>query len=98
MIVISIIILTLLGIGFYSINDVSTYGTYKIEKENIVEKNGEYFLLIDERELILPKNLYEKIDFDKHNEYKIEYVYNPLKNKDGEVVALRRFGEQPWGK
>ncbi|MCP1144762.1 hypothetical protein [Lysinibacillus endophyticus] len=96
-IVIAIIVVAFMGVGFYSFNDVSIEGTFEIEKENIVEKNGEYYLLIDERELVLPKNFYEKIDFDKHNEYKINYVYNRLKNNDGEVVGLRRYGEQPWG-
>ncbi|MEA0554748.1 hypothetical protein U1P98_09190 [Lysinibacillus irui] len=83
--------------GFYTFNDALVEKTVKIDEQNIVEKNGEYYLLIDERELILPKKYYDKIELEKYNEYKVKYVYNRL-NNDGEVVMLKRYGEQPWGK
>ncbi|WP_155591509.1 hypothetical protein [Lysinibacillus cavernae] len=88
----------LFAAGFYTFNDALIEKTVKIDEQNIVEKNGEYFLLIDERELILSKNFYDKIELEKYNEYKIKYVYNRLKKNDGEVVMLKRYGEQPWGK
>lgn len=84
--------------GFYSINHVQVESTYLLKEQNIVEKNGQYYLLIDDRELILSKNFYEKIQLETYNEYKINYVYNRLINNDGEVVKLKRYGEQPWGK
>ncbi|WP_431812051.1 hypothetical protein [Lysinibacillus sp. FW12] len=83
--------------GFYTFNDALVEKTVKIDEQNIVEKNGEYYLLIDERELILPKKYYDKIELEKYNEYKVKYVYNRL-NNDGEVVMLKRYGEQPWVK
>ncbi|MFS0820035.1 hypothetical protein ABC382_24480 [Lysinibacillus sp. 1P01SD] len=83
--------------GFYTFNDALVEKTVKIDEQNIVEKNGEFYLLIDERELILPKKYYDKIELEKYNEYKVKYVYNRL-NNDGEVVMLKRYGEQPWGK
>ncbi|AWE07128.1 hypothetical protein DCE79_06780 [Lysinibacillus sp. 2017] len=85
-------------VGFYSVNNVHIESTYKLDEQNIVEKNGEHYLLIDERELSLSKDFYEKIDLEKYNEYKIKYAYNQLINNDGEVVMLKRYGEQPWGK
>lgn len=84
--------------GFYTFNDALVEKTVKIDEQNIVEKNGEYYLLIDKRELILPKKYYDKIELEKYNEYKVKYIYNRLKNDDGEVVMLKRYGEQPWGK
>lgn len=83
--------------GFYTLNDVLIEKTVKIDEQNIIEKNGEYYLLIDERELSLSKNFYDKIELEKYNEYKIKYVYNRLKRNDGDVVMLKRYGEQPWG-
>ncbi|WP_285400048.1 hypothetical protein [Lysinibacillus sp. fls2-241-R2A-57] len=80
---------------FYTLSDVLIEKTVKIDEQNIVEKNGEYYLLIDERELYLSKNFYDKIELEKYNEYKIKYVYNRLKKTDGEVVMLKRYGEQP---
>ena len=84
--------------GFYTLSDVLIEKTVKIDEQSIKEKNGEYYLLIDERELSLSKNFYDKIELEKYNEYKIKYVYNLLKKNDGEVVMLKRYGEQPWGK
>ena len=84
--------------GFYTLSDVLIEKTVKIDEQSIKEKNGEYYLLIDERELSLSKNFYDKIELEKYNEYKIKYVYNRLKKNDGEVVMLKRYGEQPWGK
>ena len=84
--------------GFYTLSDVLIEKTVKINEQNIIEKNGEYYLLLDERELSLSKNFYDKIELEKYNEYKIKYVYNRLKKNDGEVVMLKRYGEQPWGK
>lgn len=84
--------------GFYTFNDALVEKTVKIDEQNIMENNGEYYLLIDERELSLSKNFYDKIELEKYNEYKIKYVYNRLKKNDGEVVMLKRYGEQPWGK
>jgi len=52
-------------------------------------------LIIDDRELALSKKYYEKLEIEKYNEYKIKYVYNPLNKSNGEVVALKRYGEQP---
>ena len=85
-------------VGFYSVNNVHIESTYKLDEQNIVKKNGEHYLLIDERELSLSKDFYEKIDLEKYNEYKIKYAYNQLINNDGEVVMLKRYGEQPWCK
>jgi len=61
------------------------------------KKNGERFLLIDERELALSKDFYDKIELEKYDEYKIKYVYNRIKKNDGEVIMLKRYGELPWG-
>ncbi len=84
--------------GFYTLSDVLIEKTVKIDGQNIIEKNREHYLLIDERELSLSKDFYDKIDLEKYNDYKIKYVYNRLKKNDGEVVMLKRYGEQPWGK
>ena len=84
--------------GFYTLSDVLIEKTVKIDEQNIIEKNGEYYLLIDERELSLSKEFYDKIELEKYNEYKIKYVYKRVKKNDGEVVLLKRYGEQPWGK
>ncbi|MGN4124546.1 hypothetical protein ACMGD3_05940 [Lysinibacillus sphaericus] len=84
--------------GFYTLSDVLIEKTVKIDEQNIIEKNREHYLLIDERELSLSKDFYDKIDLEKYNDYKIKYVYNRLKKNDGEVVMLKRYGEQPWGK
>lgn len=81
--------------GFYTLSDVLIEKTVKIDEQNIIEKNGEYYLLIDERELSLSKNFYDKIELEKYNEYKIKYVYKLLNKNDGEVVMLKRYGEQP---
>ncbi|MEB2298677.1 hypothetical protein LAV72_03435 [Lysinibacillus xylanilyticus] len=87
-----------LAAGFYTLSDVLVEKTVKIDEQNIIEKNGEYYLLIDERELSLSKKFYDKIELEKYNEYKIKYVYKRVKKNDGEVVLLKRYGEQPWGK
>lgn len=82
--------------GFYSVNDIYIKSTYKIDEQNIVQKNGELFLLIDERELSLSKDFYNKIELEKYDEYTIEYTYNRLIKNDGKVVMLKRYGERPW--
>lgn len=87
-----------LAAGFYTFNDVLIEKTVEIDVQNIIEKDGKNYLLIDERELLLSKDFYDKIDLEKHNEYKVKYAYNRLKKNDGEVVMLKRYGEQPWGK
>ncbi len=92
-----ILFVGLFATGFYTLSEVLIEKTVKIEEQNIIEKNGEYYLLVDERELSLSKNFYDKIELEKYNEYKIKYVYNRLKKNDGEVVMLKRYGEQPWG-
>ncbi|MFJ7667382.1 hypothetical protein ACIQXI_09745 [Lysinibacillus sp. NPDC097195] len=83
--------------GMYTITDVQIESTYKLDEQSIIERNGERFLVIDDRELALSKRYYDKINLEKYNEYKVKYVYNTLKKNDGEVVALKRYGEQPWG-
>lgn len=95
---IACIFVGLLIVGFYSINDVHVEGTFKLREEQIVQKNEDYYLLIDDRELLLPKQFYDKIDLQQYDEYTIKYTYNKLKNDAGEVVKLKRYGEQPWGK
>jgi hypothetical protein len=84
--------------GFYALSNVVIEKTVKIDEQNILEKNGEYYLLMDERELSLSKDFYDNIELEKYNEYKIKYAYNRMKQSDGEVVMLKRYGEQPWGK
>jgi len=93
----SLLFIGLFAAGFYTLNDVQIESTFKIDEQNIMEKNGDHYLLIDERELALSKNFYDKIELEKYNEYKIKYVYNRIKKNDGEVVMLKRYGEQPWG-
>lgn len=92
-----ILFVGLFATGFYSINNVHIQGTFKIDDQNIIEKNGEHFLLIDERELSLTEDFYANIELEKYNEYKINYAYNRLTKNDGEVVMLKRYGERPWG-
>lgn len=84
--------------GFYTFNDVVIETTVEIDAQSVIEKDGKNYLLIDERELSLSKDFYDKIELEKHNEYKVKYVYNRLQKNDGEVVMLKRYGEQPWGK
>ena len=84
--------------GFYTFNDVVIETTVEIDAQSVIEKDGKNYLLIDERELSLSKDFYDKIDLEKHNEYIVKYSYNRLKKNDGEVVMLKRYGEQPWGK
>lgn len=84
--------------GFTSVLNVIVDGNYQLEEQNIIEKNGDLYLLIDGYELSLSKDFYKKIELDKTNEYKIKYVYNRLINNNGEVVMLKKYGEQPWGK
>lgn len=88
----------LLVAGFYSINNVHIEGTYKLEEQQILKKDEEYYLLIDDHELLLPKQFHDKIELETYDEYTIKYTYNKLKNNAGEVVKLKRYGEQPWGK
>ncbi|MGA4518035.1 hypothetical protein ACPA0F_12245 [Solibacillus silvestris] len=83
--------------GFKSVLNVIVDGSYQLEEQNIIEKNGDLYLLIDGYELSLSREFYKKIELDKTNEYKIKYVYNRL-NNNGEVVMLKKYGEQPWGK
>ncbi|MFJ5764392.1 hypothetical protein ACIP9C_03465 [Lysinibacillus sp. NPDC093210] len=92
-----VIFVGLIVVGFYTINDVQIESTYQLNEQSIIERNGEHYLLIDNRELSLSKKYYDKLELEKYNEYKIKYVYNRLKNNEGEVVALKRYGEQPWG-
>ncbi|MEK4080613.1 hypothetical protein [Solibacillus sp. FSL K6-1126] len=84
--------------GFTSVLNVIVDGNYQLEEQNIIEKNGDLYLLIDGYELSLSRDFYKKIELDKTNEYKIKYVYNRLNNNNGEVVMLKKYGEQPWGK
>lgn len=74
-----IIFVGVFAAGFYTLNDALIEKTVIIDEQNIIEKNGEYYLLIDERELSLSKDFYDKIELEKYNEYKIKYVYNRLK-------------------
>ena len=84
--------------GFYTFSDVVIEETVEIDAQSVIEKDGKNYLLIDERELSLSEDFYDKIELEKHNEYKVKYVYNRLQKNDGEVVMLKRYGEQPWGK
>ncbi|MCM3721075.1 hypothetical protein [Solibacillus isronensis] len=84
--------------GFTSVLNVIVDGNYQLEEQNIIEKNGEHYLLLDGYELSLSRDFYMKIELDKTNEYKIKYAYNRLNNKNGEIVMLKKYGEQPWGK
>ena len=85
-------------VGIYTSGNVYVEKNVQIEETNIVEKSSKYYLLIDERELLLPKEFHDKIELDKYNEYKIKYSYNRCKRNDGEIVSLKRYGEQPWGR
>lgn len=89
--IILIICIFLVTISFYSTLNVLVRGKYKLEEENIREKNGEYYLLLDEHELYLSNDLYKKIKLEKNNEYGILYYYNELINKDAKVLTLNRY-------
>ena len=83
--------------GFTSVLNVIVDGNYQLEEQNIIAKNGEHYLLLDGYGLSLSRDFSIKIELDKTNEYKIKYVYNRLNNNNGEVVMLKKYGEQPWG-
>ena len=84
-------------LGFTSVFNVIVDGNYQLEEQNIIEKNDDLYLLIDGYELSLSRDFYRKIELDKTKEYKIKYAYNRLNNKNGEVVMLKKYGEQLWG-
>lgn len=77
--------------GFTSVLNVIVDGNYQLEEQNIIKKNGDLYLLIDDYELTLSREFYKKIELDKTNEYKIKYVYNRLNNNNGEVVMLKNM-------
>lgn len=91
------IFVTLLGASVYTLCDVQVDKVVKITEQDIKEVGNKHFLLIDEREVLIPVRYFEKLDLEHYEEYRVKYMYNLLTKSDGEIVALKRYGEQPWG-
>ncbi|MGE7839281.1 hypothetical protein ACQKNX_00685 [Lysinibacillus sp. NPDC093712] len=62
-----VIFVGLIVVGFYTMNDVQIESTYQLDEQSIIERNGEHYLLIDNRELSLSKKYYDKLELEKYN-------------------------------
>ncbi|MGE7915840.1 hypothetical protein [Lysinibacillus xylanilyticus] len=80
---------------FYLINDTYVEAVYQIGEENLVEENGDYYLILDNRKLTLPERLYNEIKWEKNDEYHVGYEYKIFSKNNGDVVMLKKYGYSP---
>lgn len=62
-----------------------------IAKNNIVQKNDVYYLVVDDQSYELDEKLKKRIDINDTIEYDVEYTYNSLFQR-GKVVELQKIG------
>ncbi|CQR46619.1 hypothetical protein BN1058_00888 [Paraliobacillus sp. PM-2] len=81
-----IMILFGLGIGYYYLNFAVTEGSYKIQDNNILEENENYYLFLEGHKIGITEEQFKKVETDKR--YHIRYSWNKLVKGKGEIEIL----------
>lgn len=61
---------------YYSWGETVTVGYFKIEKDDVIEKKGEKFLKLKNREFPLTESELEEIEFGKYHKVTLEWNTN----------------------
>lgn len=78
---------------FFSMSKVKIEQTIMIEEANIAEIDGEFFLLLDDRQLTLQDTDYEAIIFGQS--YKVLYEQSIFDNSGGDVLRVDEMSFPP---
>ena len=66
--------------------------TEEITEDQLVKENGQYYLLLDNRNLKISEDNLKHLQLNQYKEYKIIYSYNKLISGKGKIERLEPYG------
>ena len=85
-------ILFVIGLGVMLTN-VTEFETVDLQAEQIIEEDGQHYILHNDRKLKLNKGSLLHIDLHYYKTYKLTYSYNKLISGKGQVERLEAYGK-----
>ena len=90
--VLLVIIIIFLGSFAFMLTQVTVSKTVEITQEQVVEEDGQYYLLLDERRLEIREGSIQHLQPEQYKDYKVMYSFNKLNADKGKVVSLEAYG------
>ena len=91
------IILIFLAFFAYMYTQVTVLKTVEITEEQVLEEDGQYYLLLDSRKLKIRVESLQHLQLEKYTDYNVTYSFNKMNADKGRVEDLEAYGANfPW--
>ena len=89
---IGLVILFVISLGMMLTN-VTEFETVDLQAKQIIEEDGQHYILHNNRKLKLNKGSLLQIDLQYYKTYKLTYSYNKFISGKGQVERLEAYGK-----
>ena len=73
-------------LGRYIMNGMSTEGYFIIEENTKFKENGKYYLILEDKKIEVSKKVFDRIEENKH--YDIKFSWNKLNGDKGKLAEI----------
>jgi hypothetical protein len=78
---------TVIWVGYYHLNGMTTEGYFNIEENNMLAENGKYYLFVEEHKIeVTEEDLFKQVKVN--HQYQIIYSWNKLSHNKGKIEDI----------
>ena len=76
----------------YMFTQVTVFTTVEITEQQVLEEDGQFYLLLDNRKLKIREESLQHLQLEKYTDYKVTYSFNKMNADKGKVENLEAYG------